>query len=107
MPVRSGLSSLDPSSKTVAVRLPADLASAVKLACAQHGMTPSEFLRSLVSEWAYGKTQLTGPDEGYTEARSMATQLAHAALKDALAGLPGDHQAARTMLQGIRRKGTR
>jgi hypothetical protein len=108
---RGSLSSRDPSTKSVAVRLSPDLASAVDAVCEEQGITASEFLRGLVSSWVYGKTQLSGPDEGYTQAKSMAAQLAHAALRSALASLPESHDGAATMLQGYyaeqaeRRKG--
>lgn len=101
---RSGLSSLSPTSRTVAVRLPEDLAAAVEHACTQQDITPSELLRGLVSQWAYGTSQLSGPDEGYAQARSMATQLAHAALKQALKELPENHDGAKEMLQGYFRE---
>ena len=94
------LSSRDPTTRSIAVRLPADLVSAIDVACAEQGVTPSEFLRGLVSSWVYGKTQLAGPDEGYAQARSMAAQLAMAAVKQALAELPEDHDGARSMLEG-------
>lgn len=97
---RASLSSRDPTTRSIAVRLPADLAAAVDLACEQNGITASELLRDLVSRWAYGEGQLAGPDHGYTQARSMASQLAHAALKQALAALPDSHEGAAEMLQG-------
>lgn len=104
----SALSSLDPTNKVIAVRLPSDLLAAVNQACQEQGITQSEFLRGLVSQWVYGKTQLSGPDEGYAQARSMASQLAHVivrqtmhqALKEAIASLPETHDAAHAMLQG-------
>jgi metal-responsive CopG/Arc/MetJ family transcriptional regulator len=95
------LSSRDPSTKPIAVRLPADLVAAIDATCIEQGITQSELLRGLVSQWVYGKTQLAGPDEGYAEARSMASRLAHAALKQALTSLPDSHEGARTMLQGF------
>jgi hypothetical protein len=94
------LSSRDPTSKPIAVRLPADLVAAIEHACREHNITASELLRGLVSQWVYGKTALSGPEEGYTEARSMATRLAHAALKEALEKLPLDHGRATEMLNG-------
>lgn len=94
------LSSRDLTTRSIAVRLPPDLVSAIDAACAEQDITASEFLRGLVSQWAYGKSQLAGPDEGYTQARSMAAQLAHAALKRALGELPSDHDGARSMLEG-------
>ena len=99
---RSGgsLSSRDPSVQSVAVKLPADLIAAIDAACVEQGITKSEFLRGLVSQWVYGKSQLSGPDEGYAQARAMASQLAHAALSRALDGLPDSHETATAMLQG-------
>lgn len=94
------LSSRDPSTRSIAVRLPGDLAAAIDAACAEQQITASEFLRGLVSQWVYGSTQLAGPDEGYAQARSMASQLAHAALRQALAQIPESHDEARSMLQG-------
>lgn len=94
------LSSRDPSSKAVAVRLPADLAAAVEHACNENNITASELIRGLVSQWVYGKSQLAGPDEGYAQARSMATRLAHVALKQAIASLPESYDGAQQMLQG-------
>ncbi len=94
------LSSRDPSTQTVAVKLPADLLAALESTCEQQGLTKSEILRGLVSQWVYGKSQLSGVDEGYAQARSMATQLAHVALSRALTALPDSHGAAATMLQG-------
>jgi predicted DNA binding CopG/RHH family protein len=98
----SSLSSLDPSSRVIAVRLPSDLLAAVDTECAAKGITSSEFLRGLVSTWVYGDTQLRGPDEGYAQARSMASQIAHGAVQKALDNLPGDHDEARSMLEGYR-----
>jgi hypothetical protein len=100
MPRGPNLSSQDPSNRVIAVRLPGDLASAVDAACAEQNITASEFLRGLVSSWVYGKTQLSGPDEGYAQARAMASQLAHAALRKALALVPDSHEGAQEMLQG-------
>jgi hypothetical protein len=80
--------------------LPADLANAIEAACAEQNITASEFLRGLVSSWFYGVSQLAGPDAGYAQAKSMASQLAHAALRKALAEIPNEHGEAVTMLQG-------
>jgi hypothetical protein len=95
-----GLSSRTGGSKPIAVRLPNDLAAAVEQGCAEQGVTPSELIRGLVAQWAYGTNALAGPDAGYTEARSMATRLAYAALAQALESLPEEHSAARAMLEG-------
>jgi hypothetical protein len=83
------------------VRLPADLVAAVEHACREHNISPSELLRSLVSQWVYGDGALKGPEAGYAEARSMATRLAHVALKEAIKRLPLDHDRANSMLQGF------
>jgi len=64
------------------------------------GITASELLRDLVRRWAYGESELSGPDHGYAQARSMAAQLAHAALKRALGELPPSHGEAAEMLRG-------
>lgn len=96
-----GLSSRTGHSKPIAVRLPNDLAAAVEQACEEQGITPSELLRGLVARWAYGHdAPLSGPDEGYKTARSMATRLVHALLAQAIAALPEDHEQARAMLEG-------
>ena len=95
-----GLSSRTGTSKPIAVRLPNDLAAAVEQGCAAQGITPSELLRDLVAKWAYGGSALAGPDAGYTQARSMATRLAHAALAQALDSIPEEHEQARAMLEG-------
>ncbi len=101
MPPNTGaLSSRDPSTKSIAVRLPAHLVSAVEAACAEQGITASELLRALIEQWAYGSNPLAGPDAGYERARSMASQLAHAALASALKSIPDDHDDAKTMLEG-------
>lgn len=97
---RASLSSRDPTNKPIAVRLPSDLLAAIEAACEEHGITQSEFIRGLISEWAYGKTQLSGPDEGYSQARSMAAQLAHLAVTQAINNLPASHEEALGMLQG-------
>lgn len=97
---RSPLSSRDPSTRSIAVRLPPELASAVDAACAEMGVTPSELLRGLIQQWAYGSSTLAGPDAGYAQARSMASQLAHAALKEALSNIPQSHSEATEMLRG-------
>lgn len=95
-----GLSSKDPTTRSIAVRLPQDLAAAIDAACAEQNITHSEFLRALVSSWVYGQSNLSGPDAGYQQARSMASQLAHAAVSKALETLPESHEGAQTMLQG-------
>ena len=100
----SPLSSRDPSSRPIAVRLPADLVAAVDHACAEHDISPSELIRGIVSQWAYGKTQLAGPDEGYAQARDMAVQIAHAAVQQALEALPDSHSGAKQMLEGFRER---
>lgn len=97
---QAALSSRDQTTKSIAVRLPSDLASAVAVACEQQGITASELLRALVAQWAYGQSQLAGPDAGYEQARSMASQLAHAALRQALTKLPTSYNEARSMLEG-------
>lgn len=96
----TGLSSRDPSTKSIAVRLPPHLASAVAAACEEQGITASELIRALIEQWAYGTTPLAGPDAGYQRARGMASQIAHAALRNALESLPASHAEASTMLQG-------
>lgn len=98
----SSLSSLDPSSRVIAVRLPSDLLAAVDAECIAKDITPSEFLRGLVSTWVYGDTQLKGPDEGYAQARAMASQIAHVAVQRALETMPSDFNGARTLLEGHR-----
>lgn len=98
------LSSRLSTAHTISVRLAPDLAAAVDAACEKQGTTHSEFLRDLISRWVYGESQLSGPDEGYSQARSMATQLAFVALKKALSELPDSHQAARSMLDGYHDK---
>ena len=94
------LSSRDPSTKSIAVRLPAHLVSAVEVACAEQDITASELIRAVIEQWAYGTTPLAGPDAGYQRARGMAAQIAHAALRSALESLPTTHADASTMLQG-------
>ncbi len=94
------LSSRDPSTKSIAVRLPSHLVSAVEAACEEQGITASELLRALIEQWAYGTTPLAGPDAGYQRARGMAAQIAHAALRRALESLPTTHTDASAMLQG-------
>lgn len=92
-------SSRDPSCKAISVRLSGDLCAALEDACAQQGITQSEFLRELIHSWCYGKSQLQGPSDGYRQARSMATQLALAALKNAIAELPDTPEGAAQMLE--------
>lgn len=94
------LSSRDPSTRSVAVRLPPHLASAVDAATEEQGITASELIRALIEQWAYGSTPLAGPDAGYERARSMAAQMAHAALRSALGSLPATHDEANAMLEG-------
>jgi hypothetical protein len=96
----TSLSSRDPSTKSIAVRLPAHLVSAVEAACAEQDLTASELLRAIIEQWAYGSNPLSGPDAGYQRARGMAAQIAHAALRRALESLPTTHGEASTMLQG-------
>lgn len=105
MPTNNGaqspsLSSRDPSTKSIATRLPAHLVAAVDAACEEQGITASELLRALIEQWAYGTTPLAGPDAGYARARSMAAQLAHSALRKALGELPTTHEEATTQLAG-------
>jgi hypothetical protein len=96
----ASLSSRDPSTRSIAVRLPSDLSAAIDAYCAEHNTTASELLRGLVSAWVYGESALSGPDAGYTQAKSMASQIAHAALRDALASVPDTHEGAQAMLKG-------
>jgi len=113
MPIQKTAALKGATSKSIAVRLPLDLVAAIDAACQEHGITPSEFIRGVVSQWVYGTTQLSGPDEGYAQARSMATQIAHVmmrkvhdALGEAIRELPADHAGAVEMLQGFHaRKG--
>jgi hypothetical protein len=91
-------SSRDPSARTIAVRLSGDLCSAVEEACSAQGITVSEFLREMIHAWCYGQSQLQSPSDGYRQARSMATQLANAAISRALADLPDTPEGATQML---------
>jgi hypothetical protein len=91
----------DTGSRPIAVRLPNDLVALVESACAQNGLTISELIRALVTQWASGEVSLSGPSEGYTQARSMASQLAMRALQQALRELPETHEEAVTTLQGL------
>mgnify|MGYP001599690075 FL=1 len=105
MPKNTGaasLSSNDPTTRVIAVRLPADLLAAVDAECSAKDITASEFLRGLVSTWVYGSTSLAGPDEGYAQARALAGRIAHAAVQNALEQIPSDLNGARAMLEGRR-----
>jgi hypothetical protein len=92
------LSSRDPECRTISVRLSSDLIKAVEYACAQQGITFSEFLREMIHSWCYGQSQLQSPSDGYRQARGMATQLANAAVSRALADLPDTPEGAAQML---------
>jgi hypothetical protein len=93
------LSSRNPESKTIAVRLTGDLVKAVEDTCAQQGITASEFLREMIHSWCYGgQSTLQEPSDGYRQARSMATQLATVAIQQALRDLPTTPEEATQML---------
>lgn len=98
-PNKKGLSSADPSSETLSVRVSGELANAVHAFCEQQGIQVGEFLRSAIESGIFGKQGLSGPDLGYQSARSMAAQIAHAVLSDALGKLPETHEEMVAMLQ--------
>jgi hypothetical protein len=99
-PNKKGLSSADSSTEMLSTRVPGELAAAVRTLCEEQGISPAELLRSIVESHVYGKTGgLSGPDDGYRTARSMASQIAHALLGDAIAKLPETHDEMVAMLQ--------
>jgi hypothetical protein len=82
----------------IAVRLPDDLDALVRSRAESEGLTTSELLRSIVSQWAYGAAPSVG--EGYLAARQVAIQAAHVALSHAFAEeMPQTYEEALTLLQ--------
>jgi hypothetical protein len=63
----------------IAFRLPADLDEAVRERALAEGLSMSEMLRSIVSQWAYGSTP--SADAGYFQARGVAVAAAHEVLR--------------------------
>lgn len=88
----------------LAVRLPDDLDALVRSRAESEGLTTSELLRSIVSQWAYGTMPSVG--EGYVAARNVAIQAAHVALSNAFAdSMPETYEEAIRLLQdGLMRK---
>jgi hypothetical protein len=76
----------------ICVRLPEDLDVAIRTRGAAEGLSPSEMLRSIITQWAYGSTPSV--DEGYRQARSIAVRLAHEAIARAFDQLPEGYEEA-------------
>ncbi len=76
----------------VCVRLPDDLDVALRQRAEAEGLSVSELLISMLSHWVYGSTPSV--DEGYKQARSLATKLAHEAVSRAIDDLPSTYEEA-------------
>ncbi len=82
----------------MAVRLPDDLEALIRTRAESEGLTTSELLRSIVSQWAYGTMPSVG--EGYNAAKAVAIKAAHVALSHAFAeAMPETYEEAIQLMQ--------
>ena len=84
---------------TLCVKLPIDLATALRARAAAESLSVSEVLRSIIEQWLMGTQPST--DQGYIQARRYATMLAQQALQTALQNIPQTYDQA-VSLFGIR-----
>jgi len=77
----------------VGFRLAADMRAQIEQICLTHGITLSEWIRSACVA-ALGNTAmgLGGVEEGYAQARGLATQLAHSLINHARDLLPSTYE---------------
>ena len=78
-------------------RLPPDLDAAVRDRAMAEGLSPSEMLRLIVQQWAYGS--MATADEGYFQARQLAQHLAHVVLQAAINQLPQTYEEAMAIIK--------
>lgn len=76
----------------ICARLPHDLDAAVRMRATSEGLSPSEMLRAIVSQFIYAEVPATS--EGYLQARALAARLAHEALARTLAQMPDNYDEA-------------
>lgn len=80
----------------ICVRLPEDLDAAIRARCEAEGLTPSELMRSLASQYVYNDTPSV--DAGYMQARTLAAKMAHAAVSAAIENLPQTFEEANHLI---------
>lgn len=74
------------SNNTICAKLPEDLLYAVTDRAEAEGISISELIRAVLTQFIYGTTPAVG--EGYDQAKRLATQIAYKALADSLEYLP-------------------
>lgn len=80
----------DMKAKPFACRLPVELHAGIEGRAIAEGISPSELVRNVLFNWLYG--QEPSANEGYYQARGIASQIAHFALEEAIESLPSSYE---------------
>lgn len=91
------------SANTICAKLPEDLLYAVTDRAEAEGISISELLRAVLTQFIYGTTPAVG--EGYEQAKRLATQIAYKALADSLEYMPESVEDHIEAMKDVRRKG--
>ena len=81
----------------IGFRVPVEVRQQLLQLCAMQGMSLSDYCRSILVAALNGTGYLAGVDEGYTQARSLAAQLARYMLDHARATLPETYAEAHAL----------
>lgn len=90
------------ASDYVGFRMPPDMRAQIETICQATGLTLSEWVRgACYAAISNGANGFGGVEEGYLQGRALAIQLAHAAVDQARALLPGSYEEAIARFGGI------
>ncbi len=91
------------SANTICAKLPEDLLYAVTDRAEAEGISISELIRAVLSNFIYGTQPAVS--EGYDQAKRLATQIAYKALADSLAYMPSTVEEHIEAMKDVSRKG--
>lgn len=89
----------DKQQNTICVKLPDDLALALRARADAEGLNISEILRSMIHQWVYNETPSV--DDGYRAGRALGLRAAHVAVSHLV--VPETYEEALAILQAQRR----
>lgn len=85
------------SQNSICAKLPEDLVFAVNDRATAEGMSVSELVRHALTAFLFG--QISGPEEGYRQARMVAWTLMQRAMKIGMDNVPDTYQGYLEMLE--------
>lgn len=79
------------------VKLPDDLAEALRVRADAEGLTVSEVLRAMVQAWVYDERPSV--DEGYRAGRAVGMKMAHIAVSNVISQMPMTYEDALAIIK--------